>query len=445
MSGPHRWLRPTDAPWRSNHEGGEWWKRSPAPVPERLPAARRVLVIACNDPLAESGLGTRLRTTIEALSRAAEVDVVAVGGSPLEDAPPSLRQSLGDEVREYRTVNRAPLRATPLRYLRWLTSTLPRELFFADYERERHALERHLTGPYDLVWCGSPRAYLVFGSIPRRRLVTDLSQYEADRDLDLLRAAPTPHGVGASVRHLLRSLVARLDRMRWRRLYRRICADSDLTTICSGADRERVGRSSIEVVPNSYPAPEQPSGVGDGSPTMLLAGFFPYRPNADAARALVREILPRVRKSVPDAQVRLVGRTTADVERLADVPGVTVTGFVPRIADELARARVVAVPMSVVAGTNMKIIEALAYRVPVVASTSAANGLDLLDGRDVLIREDAAQFADACIRLLEDRSYAAAIADGGYDAYVSRFRSDAVAQRIAALAWSVCSTKTDKH
>ena len=72
-----------------------------------------------------------------------------------------------------------------------------------------------------------------------------------------------------------------------------------------------------------------------------------------------------------------MGKTTPRVERLGELRGVTVTGFVPSIADELRLADLVAVPVRVVAGTNMKVLEAFAYGIPVVASSAVAEGRKL--------------------------------------------------------------------
>src|SRR5206468_2601885 len=98
-------------------------------------------------------------------------------------------------------------------------------------------------------------AYLVLNGRPQARVIVDLSQFEAERDVQLFAKAAPSESARERVLRLGRSGVARLDRHRWRGLYTRICAEASATTICSREDRDRVGVGSVTVVPNAYPDP----------------------------------------------------------------------------------------------------------------------------------------------------------------------------------------------
>ncbi len=403
---------------------------------------RQFLVIACNDPTGETGLGTRLRTTIDGLATAGSVDVVAFGGGDLHAAAPAVQSFFKDRVRHYERRPRVPRRTSLLGYVRWLGQrSLPRSLFFGDYERERDSILEQLRWSYDIVWCASPRAFLVLGCVHDGVVVTDLSQY-VDLDVELLGDGLEIQTRRVRMLGAMRRAIARVDRRRWHRLYRTICRESTVTTICSRVDRDRVGDPSIVIVPNAYPEPPARATVNSEptSPTILFTGFFPYAPNADAAIALATRILPRVRARIPEAQVRLVGKPTPRVERLGELPGVTVTGFVPAVADELRRADLVAAPLRVVAGTNMKVLEAFAYGIPVVASSAAARGLELEDGRELLIRDDAQEFADACVAILTNRELAHSLVGCATERYRSEYSTHVARDRIAAIA-AVCAAQ----
>jgi glycosyltransferase involved in cell wall biosynthesis len=264
-------------------------------------------------------------------------------------------------------------------------------------------------------------------------LVTDLSQYEGARDLALLEA-DVDRGATARARTHLRALVARLDGGAWHNLYGRAVRASTLATICSSHDRELVGDSSIRVVANSYPDPGPMVESVHSAPVILFAGHFPYRPNADAAVILAEQVLPRVREQMPDVSLRLVGNPTPTVDALASLPGVTVAGHVPAMGPELRGAAVVAAPMGVVAGTNVKIIEAFAYGVPVVASPAATRGLDVRPGRELEIAETPEALADACVGLLSDRNRRIQLTERARKFYEREHRADAVADDVAGVA-----------
>jgi glycosyltransferase involved in cell wall biosynthesis len=84
------------------------------------------------------------------------------------------------------------------------------------------------------------------------------------------------------------------------------------------------------------------------------------------------------------------------------VPGVEFTGFVDDLEGLYQRSRVVCAPILAGGGTRIKIIEAAAYGKAVVATRVGAEGLNMRDGVELLLRDDPGSFADACLQLLND-------------------------------------------
>jgi len=116
-------------------------------------------------------------------------------------------------------------------------------------------------------------------------------------------------------------------------------------------------------------------------PIVLLAGSFAWKPNVDGAIQFMRNGWPRVVARVPRARLRVVGKDPpGSLRRAADRIGVEMVGYVDSMAEELARATVFVVPLWVGAGVRVKIVEAMAARVPVVATRLAAEGLGLVAG-----------------------------------------------------------------
>jgi glycosyltransferase involved in cell wall biosynthesis len=124
----------------------------------------------------------------------------------------------------------------------------------------------------------------------------------------------------------------------------------------------------------------------------------------------------------------IVGRDPSErVRRLADVPGVTVTGRVEQIEPYLARAAVAVAPLLSGGGTKLKVLEALAAGRAVVATPVAAEGITLVDGRDLVVAAEPVGFARAVTGLLDHPQRRVAMGAAGRAAVVERYDWGAIA------------------
>jgi len=192
----------------------------------------------------------------------------------------------------------------------------------------------------------------------------------------------------------------------------------------------------IAVVPNGvdtdYFAPQP--GVTEEPNSIVFVGTFFWSPNIGAARWLVGDILPRIRREVPGVRLCLVGHDPPpEVQALAHPPDVIVAGSVPDVRPFLARAAVCVAPLQAGGGTRLKILDALAMGRPVVSTSLASEGLDLAGGHDLLIADGAEAFAAATIRLLRDPAQRAELAAAGRRAVASRYTWPAVLAGLEPL------------
>lgn len=176
------------------------------------------------------------------------------------------------------------------------------------------------------------------------------------------------------------------------------------TFVCSDLDRDRLMRrwplSRIVTLPNAVSMPSlEPLPA---APTLLFLGTFNYWPNVDAVEFLIRDVWPRVRSVIPEARLRIAGLHPEKIPLNRIFPGVEFLGFVDDLAALYRESRVVCCPIRMGGGTRIKILEAAAFGRPIVATTIAAEGLDMAEGRELLIRDDAASYATACLNLLRD-------------------------------------------
>lgn len=195
-------------------------------------------------------------------------------------------------------------------------------------------------------------------------------------------------------------------------------------------------RAHITVVPNSITKPTTSADPARSGPIVLFVGTLHYPPNEAAVRDLVDVVMPRVRTSVPDARLLVVGRHPSRATRmlLASAPATELVENPPEVESAYMSARCVAVPMTLGSGTNIKVFEALSYGVPVVATTKAIEGIPIHPGLEVIVEDHQGRFADALATLLTDGEYARDLGDRGRSAFVERLAWETKpAERLAEV------------
>jgi glycosyltransferase involved in cell wall biosynthesis len=222
-------------------------------------------------------------------------------------------------------------------------------------------------------------------------------------------------------------LRCRREARRYRRFERHYCREADLVVTVSRADDAYVREHYGPVRCLEVPLPVDPRyfrpmpGVPEAPARIVFTGLMAHPPNVAAARFFATEVLPRIQRAVPGAEFWIVGRDpVASVRELATYPGVVVTGTVEDIRPYLARASVVVVPLLFGAGMRQKILEAWAMERPVVSTRIGAEGLDVEDGANIHLADDAATFAERVATLLGDRDARDRLRAAGRSVVVTR-------------------------
>ena len=162
---------------------------------------------------------------------------------------------------------------------------------------------------------------------------------------------------------------------------------------------------------------------------IVFTGSMDWLPNEDGMVHFVREILPLVRRAEPDATLSIIGRSpTPAVQRLAQEPGIEVTGSVDDVRPHVAAGSVYVVPLRIGGGTRLKIFEAMSMGKAVVSTTIGAEGLPVSDGSDIVLADDPVSFADGVVRLIRDADTRRRIEQAARRLVVERYDWSAVGQ-----------------
>jgi glycosyltransferase involved in cell wall biosynthesis len=156
-----------------------------------------------------------------------------------------------------------------------------------------------------------------------------------------------------------------------------------------------------------------------------------WEANIDGVDYFCREIWPEVKKNVPAARLRIVGRNPHPRVRRWASDSVEVTGTVASVTEHYREAAVNIVPLRIGGGTRLKIYEAMAMGKATVSTSIGAEGLDVEDGRDILLADDRASFALSIAGLLTNTSLRQRI-------------EEAAARKAAQYDWSVIADRFEE-
>ncbi|WP_224963026.1 glycosyltransferase family 4 protein [Geomonas subterranea] len=179
---------------------------------------------------------------------------------------------------------------------------------------------------------------------------------------------------------------------------------------------------------------------------LLFLASYKYRPtNVEAALWFHTEVLPLVRREVPEAEFVIAGFGPPPqlVELAERDPQTRVTGFVDDTDELYKSASVFVAPILTGGGIIVKVLDALAAGTPVVTTSFGNEGIGAIAGRDLLVADTAREFAAAVVTLLRDRPYAEQVAASGSAFVAGHFSIAAVLERIESSYRELAAAATD--
>ncbi len=389
----------------------------------RVPSDPRIVFIGENQPYgAVCGGGLRTRVTLDALRTVGRVRFLPITRRPwsaeavahtarILELAPTVRYDAGG----------------PAQVLTRLRRNLSPRCMDTDgfciRDVDRHVVEQELAHA-DLVWIHHLRCANMLGRWcwPRGVLDVDdlLSRFESAKAVVSRR--------GERFRALWRA-------WQWRRRETLLDERFRHLIVCSEDDRRYLrAQSRVHVIPNTF---DDSHVIVRRNPTVPprfgFIGHLGYQPNRDAVEWFGRFVWPEIERVLPHAELRLIGDESSELLRTRGLPGVAL-GYVADPTEEMATWTAMIIPVRFGGGTRIKISEAFVRRIPIVSTRLGAFGYDVKDGRELLLVDDAGEFARACIRIFKEPGLAERLTAAGSELYRTRYSVEAVRQRLVAVA-----------
>ena len=280
----------------------------------------------------------------------------------------------------------------------------------------------------DYAWICRPEIYETYAPLIRRNAMTKLI-YDTI-DLHFLRKRREAELLGTSSDD-------------WKAMERRelACArDADATIVVSGFERELLETEydvrNVAVIPTIHDIAISKPRIFEESSGLLFIGGYNHTPNVDAVLWFCKEVLPLIVRANPAISVTLLGANPPDSVLALESDRVKVTGYVRDVSPYFERGRVFIAPIRFGAGLKGKIGQSLSFGLPVVTTSIGAEGFSLTSGENCAIADSAQDFADAVVRIYDDRALWETTSAGGLVA-IRQFAPDAVGPRLQALLRSL--------
>jgi len=386
----------------------------------------KILFVTSHWPLAPAyGAQQRVLNIARLLSRFGEVSFVIV---PTEIEDEETARKSRREFRVCRVIR--PMPAAPAGLFHRLPQRLRHEFDPGCLETDPYvvggtdvAQMKELIHQHDLIWIHTIRTANWFRLYRWPHSVLDVDDLQSRTHRSVADTCTNP---ASRLLNLRRAWI-------WTRRERAFPERFDVLTVCSEDDRRYLGMDApIHVIPNaSHPSVERPR-VLSGPPRIGFLGNCEFMPNEEGLRWFIRHVWPLIKRQFPQVQLRLVGRKSDGcLTKLG--PDITGLGWLEDPGDEIATWSAMIVPVRVGGGTRVKVAEGFAQRCPLVSTTLGAFGYAVRHQEDILLADQADDFAAACLLLLRDPKLGEALSKRAHKRFLERWTWDSLESTVGTV------------
>ena len=165
-------------------------------------------------------------------------------------------------------------------------------------------------------------------------------------------------------------------------------------------------------------------------PTVLFVGQFKWLPNRDATKFLVKEIWPTIKEKIATSKLWIVGRNPPDDIKNFASADVRVDGDVEDIRLAYGTSDVLLAPIRNGRGTKYKILEAMATKTPIVGTKLAVEGINVRNGKEAFVAQDAADLAAKTLQVLKNPKMGEKLAESAYMLVKNKYKWERISQEL---------------
>lgn len=202
------------------------------------------------------------------------------------------------------------------------------------------------------------------------------------------------------------------------------------------------------VVPNGVDADYFCPGISSTKEDHLLfTGVMDYEPNVNSILFFIEKILPKIRCEIPGTILTIAGKNPVQslVKAASSDQGIFLTGEVEDIRPFFEQAAVYVAPMTSGAGLKNKLLEAWAMAKPVVATSMACSGINVVDGENILVADDPEDFARQVVAVLRDEVLSARMSMASRKIAENEYSWKRQGQKFVEIFHEIVHGKTSRH
>ena len=217
----------------------------------------------------------------------------------------------------------------------------------------------------------------------------------------------------------------------------RVIKQYNKTLVCSQEDKAYLDKlhrtDNIDILLNGVDL--ETFDVGEGhdysqNNIVLFTGNMDYAPNVDAVQYFANEMWPSIAQEFPNTKFVIAGQRPVDAVKNLANDTIEVTGFVPDIQVMYEEASVVIAPLRFGAGTQNKVLEAMAMGVPVVCTHIGFEGLQIESGQGVIMAKEKELFVSEVKNLLSNQDKRRLVGEQGLEIARNRFSWDSIVKKL---------------
>lgn len=180
-------------------------------------------------------------------------------------------------------------------------------------------------------------------------------------------------------------------------------------------------------------------------PVILFCGALDMEMNVEAVQFFVQKIFPGIYKALPKCEFWIVGRDPD--HRILDLEkhtGIQIHASVPDVRPYYQAAWAAVSPYNLGGGSKLKVLEAMAMGVPLVATTIGCQGIDVEDGKNIMVSDNNQVFSDKLIQLLENEELRISIAAEARKLAENKYGWKSIIGGLEERMWELVNEKTGK-